>query len=87
MKNLWGYSFVSKCLKINLDFKNSEISWENLFFSWDNSFWNDIVKLPLLKKGYFSSAVNVLPNSTKILYVNKRDYFQPNWLDRDQWMW
>ena len=36
---------------------------------------------------YLSSAVNVLTNSLKIFHVTKRDPFQLNYLDSDQWIW
>ena len=57
------------------------------FFFWDNCIWIGFLKLSLLKTGYFSLEANVLPNSTKIWHVNKRDFLQFNWLGRDQWIW
>ena len=41
--------------------------------------WIGIVKLSLLRTGYFSSAANVLRSSPKIWHVNKRDFFKFNW--------
>ena len=49
--------------------------------------WIDIVKLSLLRTGYFSLAANVLTRSPKIWHFNKRDFFQLIWLSKDQWMW
>ena len=37
-----------------------------------------------LKTGYFSSTPNVLTSSPKIYYVNKRKFFEHNFLASDQ---
>ena len=87
IQNLWGSSYFSQYFKFKLDFKNPGKNSEKVFCFWDNCIWIGILKLSLLKTGYFSSTANVLPNSTKILHVSKRDYFQLNWLGRDQWIW
>ena len=76
--------FFSKYLKFNLDFKKGAKKWEKLFCFSDNWIWIIIVKLSLLRTGYYSSAANVLISSTKNLLVNKRDFFQLNWLSRNQ---
>ena len=76
--------FFSKYLKFNLDFKKWAKKWEKLFCFSDNWIWIIIVKLSLLRTGYYSSAANVLISSTKNLLVNKRDFFQFNWLSRNQ---
>ena len=76
-----------KMFKINLDFKNAAKNWEKIFCFWDNCIWIGIVKLSLLRTGYFSSAANVWTSSLKIFQVNKRDLFQLNWLDSDHWKW
>ena len=86
-KNLWGSLFDSKCLKLDLDFKNAAKNWEKVFCFWDNCIWIVIVKFSLLKTGYFSLVGNVLTTSHKILQVNKRDFFQLNWLGSDRWIW
>ena len=62
-------------------------SWEKAFCFWDNCIWIGIVKLSLLRTGYFSLAANVLTRSPKIWHFNKRDFFQLIWLSKDQWMW
>ena len=77
----------SKCLKFKLDFKNAAKNCENVFCFWDNCIWIGIVKLSLLRTGYFSLAANGLTSSTKILHVNKRDFCHLNWLGSDQWIW
>ena len=87
IQNLWGSSYFSQYFKFKLDFKNPGKNSEKVFCFWDNFIWIGILKLSLLKTGYFSSTANVLPNSTKILHVNKRDFFQLNSLGRDQWIW
>ena len=57
-------------------FKNAAKNWEIDFSFLDNYIWIGIVKLSLLRTGYFSSAANVLTSSPKIWHVNKRDFFQ-----------
>ena len=79
--------FFWKCLKFNLDYKNATKNSEKVSCFRGNCIWNDIVKLPLLRTGYFSLAANVLTSSTKIWHVNKRDFFQLNWIGSDKWIW
>ena len=57
-----------------------------IFSFWDNCIWIGIVKLSLLRTGYFSSVANVLTSSPKIWHVNKRDFLQLNCLSSDQWI-
>ena len=57
------------------------------YFLWDNCIWISIVKLSLLRTGYFSSAANVLRSSPKIWHVNKRDFFELNFLASHQQLW
>ena len=49
--------------------------------------WIGIVKLPLLRTRYFSLAGNVLRSSPKVFHVNKRDFFELNWIGSVQWIW
>ena len=79
--------FFSKYLKFNLDFKNAARNSEKGFCFWDNCIWIGIVKLSLLKTGYFSSAANVLTTTLKSGHVKNRDFFRLNWLGSDQWLW
>ena len=79
--------FFSKHLKFKINFQKSAKSFKNVFCFCDNCIWIGIVKLFLLRTGYFSSAANVLTSSPKIWHVNKRDFFQLNWLGSDQWIW
>ena len=84
IENLWGWCFVSKEVKFKLDFKNSAENSGKFFCWWDNCIWIGTVKLSLLRKGYFSSAANVLTTRLKIWDVNNGDIFQLNWLGCDQ---
>ena len=79
--------FFSKCSKFSLDFKNAAKNWEKLFSFRDNCIWIGIVKLSLLRTGYFSLTANVLTSSPKILHVNKRHFFTLNWFGSGQWIW
>ena len=81
--------FFSKYSKFSPDFKNENAGkdWGKRFCLWDNFTWIGIGKLSLLRTAYFSFPANVLRNSSEILHVNKRDFFQLNRLIRDQWIW
>ena len=78
--------FFCKCLKFNIDFKNAKKKnkkkTDNSFF-WDKTIWIGHVKLSLLRREYWSSAVNVLRNSLKIFHITKRDFFQLSCLHSD----
>ena len=50
----------------------------------DNSIWIGCIKLPLPRREYLSSAVNVLTKSPNIFHISKRDFFQLNCLHIDQ---
>ena len=52
-----------------------------------NFIWIGMVKLYLLRNGYFSLAANVLTSSPKIWHVNKRRFRPVNWFGSDQWIW
>ena len=78
--------FFSKCLKLNLNFKNSATNWEKVFSFWDNCIWIGNVKLSRLRTGCFESEANELTSSPKIWHVQKRDFLQLNWLGSDQWL-
>ena len=87
IQNLWGSSFYWKCSKFNLDFKYAAKNSENFFCFSDNCVWIGKVNLSLLRTGQFSSVANVLTSSLKICHVNKRGFFQVNWLTSAQWIW
>ena len=87
IQNLWGSSFLKKILKFNLDFKNAAKNSEKVFYFLNNCIWIGIVKLSLLRKGCFSLAANVLTSSSNIWHVNKRQFFEVNFLGSDRWVW
>ena len=87
IQNVLVSSFSSEYLKVKADFKNASKNWEKFFSFRDNCILIGIVKLSLLRTGYFSSPANVLRSSTKTFHVNKRDFFQLNWLCNDHWIW
>ena len=62
--------------------KNSQ----KIFSFWDNSIWKCCNKVPLSRREYLSSAVNVLTNSPKILHISQRDFFKSNCLHKDQYI-
>ena len=77
--------FFSKCSKSNPDFRNSEQNSENVFFFFlRNCIWIGIVKLSLLRTGYFSLAANTLANSRRIWHITNRSFLQVNCLHIDQ---
>ena len=81
-QRLGPFSF-GKCLKFNMTFKNAKKNREENFCFWDNCIWIGSVKLPLLSRWCFSSTVNVLTNSLRILCITKRDFFQCNYVQSD----
>ena len=74
----------SKCSKIDLDFKNGEKNPRKSFCFLKILIWIGCAKLSLLRREYLSSAVNELTNSSKILHITKRDFFQLIFLHTDQ---
>ena len=62
--------------------KNSE----KVFNFWDKSIEKCCNKVPLSRRKYLSSAVNVLTNSPKILHISQRDFLKANCLHRDQYI-
>ena len=79
-------AFLSKCSKFRLDFKKARENSEKVSSFWDNCIWIGIVKLSLLRRGYFSPVGNVLNSGPKIWDVNNGNFFQLNWLESDQWI-
>ena len=63
-----------------MDFKNSEGNTQKVYCFLDKCFWIGCVKLSLLRKEYLPSAFNVLKGSPKLLYINKSNFFQLNFL-------
>ena len=60
---------------------------EKIFFCfWDNCIWFCRVNPSLLRREYFWLAVNVFPNTPKILHIPQRGFFQLNCLHSDQYI-
>ena len=79
--------FFSKYLKFTLYFKNEGKKGVKVSCFWDNWIWIGIVKLSLVRAGYFSLAGIVLTSSHRIWLMTNKDFFQVNCLGRDQWIW
>ena len=75
--------FDFKCSKFNSTSKNAQNKSEKFCYFLDKCMWIDCFKLPLLSIEYFSSAVNVVTNSTEILHIIKRDFSRLNCLHSD----
>ena len=66
IQNIRVSSFFLKYLKFNLDFENALKNWEKVFCFRDNCIWIGIIKLSLLRRGYFSLVRNDLTSCPKI---------------------
>ena len=60
---------------------------KNLFCFWNKFVPIGYVKLSLLRREYWSSAVNVLTNTYKALHLTKKDFFRLNYLQNDHKIW
>ena len=78
--------YFPKLFKISYRFRKCRKKLGKAFSLRDNCIWIGIVKLSLLRRGYFSLVGNVLTSSPTIWHVNKRDFCQLNWLGSDQWI-
>ena len=87
IQKLWGLYFFSKCSKFEIDIKNLAKIWEKLFSFSDNFIWIGIIKLSLLRTGYFSLVADVLTSSVKIWRLNMREFYEHNFLASDEWTW
>ena len=56
---------------------------KKFFYVLDNWISIGCVKMPLLRREYLSSAINVLTNSPKMFHMTKRDFLKLNFLDSD----
>ena len=83
INQLWRWSFFCKCSKFHVHFENPRKNREKAFCFWDNCVRIGCVKLCLLRREYWSSAVNVLTNTYKALHLIKRDFFRLNYLQND----
>ena len=73
--------FFGKDLKFNLDLKNEKKNKTKSVVS--EIIASEFAQF-LLKREYFSRALNPLTNSFKTLHISKRHFFQPNCLNNDQ---
>ena len=73
-----------KCSSFTIEFKILETNWGKAFCFWDSCIWIGCLKLSLLDREYLSSAVNMLTNIPKTLYITKWYFFQVNCLQKDQ---
>ena len=87
IQKLWGSCFFSEYSKCNIHFKNAEKNSEKFSCFWEKCIWIAVVKLSLLRTGYFSLACIVLSSSPKVLDANNRDFFQLSWIGSSQWIW
>ena len=81
---LWFSSFFSKCSKFCLNFKAAMKIWQKAFNSLHKRIWVGCKKFSLLEREYLSLAVNMLTNSSNILYLTKKDVF-PSHLISQWW--
>ena len=58
-----GVIFLFKIFKVSARFRKFSKKWEKFFCFLDNFIWFGIVKLSVLRTGYFSLAANVLTSS------------------------
>ena len=70
----WNSSFFCKCSKFHVDFENARKIPEKAFRFWDNCFRTCCVKLSLLRREYWSSAINVKTNTYKALLLIKQTF-------------
>ena len=76
--------FCWKMFKIESKFRKCKKKEpKDIFRFWDNSVWKCFYKLPLWRREYLLSAVNVLTNSPKILHITQRDFLNLNCLHKD----
>ena len=92
MRNLGNKSamkvvFFLQMFKISCTFRKSKKKFRKAFCFWDNCVRIGCVKLCLLRREYWSSAVNVLTNTYKALHLIKTDFFRLNYLQSDHWIW
>ena len=77
-------SFFWKYSKTNRDCQNAATNWGINFCFWDNCIWIGFFKFYLLSRELLWLAFNVLTNSSKILHITKKDFFQLTYLHSDQ---
>ena len=87
---LSGSHFFWKCSRWNLKLENTKKKKKkkkkkiNIFRFSANCIWKCFYKSSLFRREYLLSAVNGLTNSTKILNITQRGFFNLNFLQRDR---
>ena len=76
--------FLLEIFKIKFNFWKCEKKVENIFCFWESCISKCCYKLSLLTRKYLLLAVNGLTNSPKILHITQRDFFNLNFLQRDE---
>ena len=76
--------FSLKMFKNESKFQKCKKKSKKFFCFLDNCIWKCCNKLPLLRSEYFSSTVNCLTNSPKILHITQSYFFNLNCIHRDQ---
>ena len=84
---LWQSSFVSKCLKFDVDCRNGTKNWEKVFYFLDNCIWIGSGKFSQSWTRYLSSAVNVLTNTPKTSPITRGDISQINAHENEEKTW
>ena len=79
--------FLLKIFKCEPRFQSYCKNLRKFFFFRHNCIWIRIVKLSLLRTGYFLLVANVLTRYPQIWHVNKWDFFEQNFVASDQWVW
>ena len=79
--------FLLKIFKCESRFQSYCKNLRKGFCCRHNFIWIRIVKLFLLRTGYFLSVANVLTRYPQIWNGNKGDFFEQNSLASDQWVW
>ena len=77
------FKIESKFRKCKKKRKKNNNKMENVFRFSHKCNWKSYNKLPLLRRKYLLSAVSGLTNSSKILYIAWREFFNQNFLHRD----
>ena len=81
----WGSSFLWKCSKFHLDFRNLAKSSENSFNFRKNGVWIGCLKHSLLQRE--NTGNNILENCLKISNTTKRTVFELKLWQSDEEIW
>ena len=79
-----GHLFLKVFKILSPFYRNAAKNWEKGFSFLDNCIWIGCRNLSLIREENLWPAVNVFTNSSKNMYITKRDFFQLNFLHIDQ---